>query len=416
MEELVEPEGSDRKALFILLLAVFIDLLGFGIIIPILPFFTTDYLGGTELILAWLLAIYSLTQFIFAPLWGKLSDNVGRRPIILIGLFGSSISFLVFGLSTNLEMLFISRAMAGFFTGASLPTARAYIADTTPPEERAAGFGLIGAAFGLGFTLGPVIGSILANFSFWGISSIVLPSFAAAVLTLFNFIGAVFWLPESRSKVSFTETSPQSSLFNISEIRSLLNINKVGLLIITFASLNLVFSGFESMFPLYAESVDPNVDEKTIGYVFGVIGVVIVIVQGGLIRPIVAKYGEINTIRIGLLFVAVGFALYPLTNTYWHLIIGAIPLAIGVGISNPSLNSELSNRVPDDKQGTIMGLNSGLSSLMRVIGTLIAGLFYTWNYTSHFIFGAIVLIIIFILNLSEYEQPAYQQVDRSVQT
>ncbi|MDH5400948.1 MAG: MFS transporter [Candidatus Heimdallarchaeota archaeon] len=382
-----------KKPLILLLLAVFVDLVGFGILIPILPFFLV-FLGGDELTLSWLLAIYSLAQFIAAPLWGKLSDKIGRRPVILVGLIGSSVSFTVFGLAQSMFLLFFARFLAGIFTGASLPTARAYIADIVPKERRAVTYGMMGAAFGLGFTLGPVIGSVLSSLTIGDLSSYAIPSFGAAILTFLNFIGAVIWLPEPSIARNGGIESRKSL---IDTLKTVVQYDYVGLLISTYAMIILIFSGFEAMFPLFSNAADPTIDETSMGYVFGVIGVVIVIVQGGVIKPAVAKYGEIVVIKVGIVFLIVGFFVFPFTNSIATIILAAVPLAIGAGLTNPALTSEISKRVPSEIQGSAMGLNSGISALMRVLGMLIAGFMYKINYVLHFRFGIILLCITLLI-------------------
>ena len=185
-----EKKKTDYKSLVLLGLAVFIDLLGFGIVIPVLPFFVEKGLGGTPFDYSLLVGIYSFMQFLFAPVWGGLSDRIGRKPIIIVGLFGSSVGFFLFGISTHLWMLYVSRILGGFFASATLSTSQAFIADTSAPENRAHAFGIIGVAFGMGFTFGPAIGGILTTQSIFGISGFALPAMFASMIALINMISA----------------------------------------------------------------------------------------------------------------------------------------------------------------------------------------------------------------------------------
>ncbi|MFV2015157.1 MAG: MFS transporter, partial [Candidatus Heimdallarchaeota archaeon] len=263
----------------ILFLAIFIDLLGFGIIIPLLPFmvnlFNADDFGGEGIAYAWILAVYSLAQFAVAPFWGRLSDRIGRRPVILIGLLGSSISFGYFAFTETFYSILFSRALAGFFTAASLPAARAYIADITPRKDRAKKFGLLGAAFGLGFTFGPVIGGLLAKISIANLATHAEPGFFAAGMSLVNFMLAYRNLPESLTdEIKLMNQSVKSkSQFHV--LREAFSIEGIAVLIIVFAITTFIFSGFEAIFSLFLIFLDSDLDEKDIGLIFGMLGIIV---------------------------------------------------------------------------------------------------------------------------------------------
>ncbi len=387
---------QERKGIQLMFLAVFIDLLGFGIIIPVIPYYVTDTLGGTNFEYGMILAIYSLMQFVFAPLWGRVSDRVGRKPVVLVGLLGSSISFVVFGLATTIPLLFVARMMAGFFTAASLPTARAFIADISPPEKRTARMGIIGAAFGLGFTFGPAIGSVAANFTIPSFESFpnLVPSLLAGGLALFNFFYAYLYLPETlSSEIRQTKVMQQTRIVDSFRI---LKYPQVGLLIALFSASTLVFSGFETIFPLYAQEVDSYFNERTIGYAFAIVGIVIIFVQAGLIRPFVRRFGEERTILAGLVFNILGLAILPLAWDRYTLILFTIPLGIGQGLLTPALNSLVSLKIPQAEQGEGLGLNSSGAAIARVVGPLIAAMIYS---TDIFLPFAIYIAVFCILGI-----------------
>lgn len=394
-------EGSNKRSLALLFLAVFIDLLGFGIIIPIIPFFLKS-LGGTATDLGWLLASYSIAQFLLAPLWGRLSDKVGRRPIILIGLLGSTIAFTLFGFATTMLGLFIARIAAGGFTAATLPTARAYIADSTTDENRTNAFALIGVAFGLGFAFGPAIGGLLSHVSIASLSTNAVIAIFAGVLTFLNFIFAVFMLPESPKRVVAQQRSSEGVPL-ISSIQYAFSLRNVGVLITAFLGVNLIFSGFEAMFPLFANLIDASIHEAEVGYIFGIIGVVMIIVQGGLIRPLSKRYSDITLMKLGLTALLIGFVALPFVISFWTIVLAAIPVSIGMAIISPSSNAAISSRVPDEHQGEVMGAYSGMNALTRIFGPLIAGFLFDYSIESNFILAFVVVSLSLLLLYSFFE-------------
>ncbi len=393
-----QENNTSRSQLGLLFLAVFIDLLGFGIIIPLLPFFAVE-LGASPFVYTTLAASYSIMQFIFSPLWGKISDRVGRRPIILIGIFGSFLGFLLFGLSYELWMLFASRIIAGVFTAATLTTAQAYIADSSPPQKRAAAFGMLGVAFGLGFAFGPVIGGFLSTIPFLGMSSFALPSFFAAGLSLINLVGAFIWLPESLSEDLKGKTQSRKHSLSLTELSKIRSYPNVSLIIASFALITFAFSGFEVIFALFANQVNPSIQAESIGYILGYVGLIVILGQGAIIRPMVVKFGEKNTIFTGLMLTGVGLFLLTLTNSLFSIFLAMTPLALGVSLSNPALNSALSKSVPRDQQGSVLGTNQGISSLMRIIGPLFAGALFEVDYRFPFVASALLLILVALLLL-----------------
>ena len=370
--------NETKHSFSVLFFAIFIDLLGFGIIIPILPFLVQEINPNREgELLAYILAAYSLTQFVVAPFWGRISDKIGRRPVILIGVFGSSIGFALFGLVHTYPLYLLSRIIAGFFTGASLPTARAYIADITPPKERARRFGLLGAAFGIGFTFGPAIGSLLSLkiFLIPGLPSQATASLFAALLSLINFYLAYKRLLETLHYTKNEEMSlqPKSSIATLVEF---FKFKGIVILLIIFGITTLVFSGFETTFALFANFVDNRITQDNIGYFFGLIGILIAVFQSSLVGPTVDRLGEELTLVVGLIFEVLGLFLLSLSSSIFLLILFVIPMGFGEALVTPTVNSAISNRIPENQQGGGLGINSSIGSLGRVIGPLYGGVLY----------------------------------------
>ena len=398
----IVSDNSDSTKFNLLFLAVLIDLLGFGIIIPILPFLVKDLNSNQEgLLVALLLSTYSLAQFLSSPIWGRLSDKIGRRPVILIGLIGSSISFAYFGIVEEYILLLSSRILAGIFTGATLPTARAYVADITPPKDRARRYGLLGAAFGIGFTFGPAIGSLLSLdiFLIPNFPKQASASFFAAILCMGNFILADYKLPES---LIDKEDDSSPSLNTIKQFK-ILSKNKMILILFTiFFITTLIFSSFESILPLFANNIDDRINEQNIGYFFAAIGVLIAIIQTTLVGPIVDFFGEDKTIYLALILQTLSFFLISIATSVALLGITIIPLTLGTALLNPSLTSSLSNKLDKTNQGIGLGLNSSIGSLGRVIGPLYGGLLYdNLSPGSPFSIGSIILLILVITTYNQ---------------
>ena len=350
----------NASPLVIVFVTVFIDLLGFGIIIPLLPFYAETF-GATALTVGMLSTSFSLMQFLFAPIWGRLSDRVGRRPIILVGLFGSFLSYLVFGLASSLTLLFVARIFAGI-AGANIPTAQAVIADVTTPATRARGMGLVGAAFGLGFIFGPALGGFLSQ---WGFST---PSFFASALSLANFSAALFLLPETLKP----ERRAKERLGRIDAFRTALTRPHLPLLLlVSFLAVG-AFSSFESTFALFAERVF-SYHASSMGYIFAFVGVVMVIVQGGLVGRTVKVVSEHHIVPVSLGLVSIGLLMIPVSHSLGLLLFSLAVLAVGMGFNNPSLLSLISQYSAAEDQGGILGLTQSLNSLARVIGPLWGG-------------------------------------------
>jgi len=350
--------------LVIIFITVFIDLLGFGIIIPLLPFYAQTF-GASALVIGLLSTSFSLMQFIFAPIWGRLSDIFGRRPIILAGLLGSAASYLAFGLAASLPMLFAARILAGI-AGANIPTAQAFIADSTGPENRAKGMGLVGAAFGLGFIFGPAIGGFLSH---WGYSA---PAFFAATLSLANFSAALFFLPESLppDKRGARERSGRVEAFQRAWSRP-----KLALVLAVSFLVMTAFASFESMFALFVESRFAF-GATTIGYLFAWVGVVLALVQGVLVGRVVRRIGEHRLVPAAILMMVVALAGVAAAPSVAILLAAIGLLAMGMGFNSPSMLSVVSRLADPADQGSTLGVSQSLASLARIVGPLWGGLVF----------------------------------------
>lgn len=375
---------------------IFLDLLGFGIVIPVNSFYVQS-LGAGPAVIALLSASYSLMQFLFAPFWGRLSDRIGRRPVILISVAASCAGHLIFGLSSTIFTIFAARILAGF-GNANLGTAQAIIADVTTPENRAKGMGLIGAAFGLGFLLGPAIGG------FAGQLSPQAPALVAAALAAVNFFVAYALLPETR-KESSENSGHHKRTFSLRALFRAVTLPNVGVILqISFLG-TFAFSMFEVIVGLLMERAYlPSVGRETPQHIaeaakltawfLVAVGITAVIVQGGLIGRLTKRFGETKLFRTGLLLMLLSIGAIPLTvktGVYDHMLILAVVLAIGTGMYNPSQSSLVSRSSPEDQQGGILGLNQSMSALGRVVGPALSGFLFEINQGLPFYTAAMVL-------------------------
>ncbi len=394
--------------LLLLFTAVFIDLLGFGIIIPNLPFLVKDFtpensIMSAEIHYTLIVAVFSLMQFIFAPVWGTISDRVGRKSIIVIGLGGSAVGFTIFGLATDLSYLYISRTSAGIFTAATLTVANAYIADVSPPEKRGANFGLIAAAFGLGFALGPGIGGLLGSRSVFGLQGFQLAAFFAAILSFLNMIVAIPFLPESLRHGKRREKLKISMpIFKTASLRQ--NGNVLWYILI-FSLVSLGFSNFIAVFPLYALELSA-ITELELGYYFTYAGLLLFFSQTLFIRPMIRRYGEQVVLKSGLALIAFGFFAITLAPSFYWFFLTNTPLILGISLVNPSSTSLISNSTPPTQQGEVLGIQQGWSSFSRILGPLAATflLLVTIPKIIFYINSLLFLIILFI---------AFQHVNES---
>ncbi|WP_248361867.1 MFS transporter [Anaeromyxobacter oryzae] len=367
---------KNRSALAILFVIVFIDLLGFGMVIPVMPLYAKT-LGASEKSIGWLLTGYSAMQFVFAPIWGRLSDRVGRRPVLLVSIFMTAAAFLIYGLAGSFVVLLVSRLFAGAAT-ANIAIARAFVADVTPPEGRAKGMGIIGAAFGLGFVLGPALGSALSHVSPSA------PGLAAAGLAFLNGIAAWFILPEPEQRTVRAEASRNRFTAFFQEMRRP-GIRRV---ILVYFLTVLAFSAMEATYALLAKKRH-GIDQEHVGYLFAYIGVIVVVVQGGLIGRLTRRFGEKRLLVVGVALQAVGLAAIPFAGQVAGLVVATAPLAIGSGLAQPSLSSLLSRFARADEQGGTLGIGESAAAFGRIIGPE-AGTwtFGTWSQAAPYVGGA----------------------------
>ena len=380
----------------VLFLVVVIDLIGFGIIIPLLPFFAEHY-QASPFQVGLLMAVYSLTQFVAAPFWGRLSDRIGRRPVLLFSLAGAILAYLWLGVAEELWALFAARAVGGFMAG-NISAAFAYVADITTRETRAKGMGMIGAAFALGFTIGPAIGGILAgsdphNADFQS------PAFAAAGLSAFALILGIFTLKESLSdeiKKRITEKPKeiQSKQFQIALKKPNIRL----LLLLSFLAV-FAFAGIEATFALWSRRQYGWGPEQN-GYLFALIGFSGALLQGGLIGRMSKRFGEANLIVQGSIALTLGIGLIPFATELWMLIIVMLIAVYGFSVISPSLNSLISLETNEEDQGGMMGVARSATTLARVggpawAGTLFSVLGMNWPYFG----GACIMAVVIVISL-----------------
>jgi MFS transporter, DHA1 family, tetracycline resistance protein len=362
--------SKKSNAIIFILITVLIDVIGIGIIIPIMPTLYAELTGGTvseaSQYSAYLVFMYAFMQFIFSPIIGGLSDQFGRRPVLLFSLFGFAVDYVFLALAPSIGWLFVGRAIAGI-TGASFTTANAYIADITEPEKRAQSFGLIGAAFGIGFIIGPTLGGVLGEYG----SRI--PFWVSAGLSFVNWLYGYFVLPESlkpenRRKFDFKRANPIGSLLNFRKYPFIMTL--VASLFLVYVS-NFATQGTWSFFT--AEKFKWS--EMDIGLSLGFVGIMVAIVQGGLIRLIIPKLGQEKSLYMGLAISALCMFAYSFASQSWMMYAITIPYALG-GLAGPAFQGIISGYVNKDQQGELQGGLTSLMSIAAIIGQpLMLGLF-----------------------------------------
>lgn len=367
--------GAKRSPLLVIFLTVFIDLVGFGIIIPLSPYLAREFAASPKQI-GLLLSIYSITQFLFSPFWGSLSDRVGRRPVLLVSIAGGALAYLLFAFSTSFWLLFAARALAGFF-GGNISTAHAYIADVTTPEERSKGMGLIGAAFGLGFIIGPVLGGV---FGLIGQSLGSAPPFGlsfsalgAALICIFNFLFAWRKLPESLPPEK--RVNVRSRRKRLAELWSQLQRPKVGSLIFVYFLSGLAMAQMEAMLFPYVDDVF-HWDLQKASFGFAYVGILMVLTQGVFIRRWMPRFGEPLLLSAGLALFSLSLFGIAFSTTVFVLAVTMTVLALGNGLMRPPNLGLISLLTPADEQGAVMGVTNSTASLGRIIGPVIGGLLY----------------------------------------
>jgi MFS family permease len=379
---------SGKLSLLLIFFTVFIDLIGFGIIIPLLPTFAEKFgAGGFEVGL--LLMSYSLMQFIFTPFWGRLSDKVGRRPILLVSLAASGVGYLIWGFAGSLTMLFVSRIVAGI-GNANLAVAQAYIADVTTVENRAKGMGVVGAAFGLGFVLVPAIGGACAAHHF------SLAGYVAAGFSFLDLLLTLFFLPEPERR---TQAGHERFVLEPNFYWQTLGDRKLRAPLSIFFISTFAFALMETTLVLLTEH-QFHFDAAANGWMFAFIGFVMVFMQGGMIGRLSKRFGEKKLIAAGSLLVALGLLLTPLTNSVAVLYSALALLALGSGMTTPSNQSILSKLAAGDQVGGVMGVGQSLSTLGRILGPLAGGAAFQYlGMASPYMVGAATMLVAFAVSL-----------------
>ena len=375
---------------------MFLDLVGFGIVIPLLPLYAERF-GAGPVAAAWLLSIYSLMQFLFAPWWGRLSDRVGRRPVLLVGIAGAALSYLAFGLAGSLTWLFVARAVNGLM-GANIGVAQAYIADVTPPHERARGMGMIGAAFGLGFIFGPAIGGFLSR---WGPAA---PFLGAAALAAANFVLAWYRLPESLPAEVRGAATPRNAGLRARVATVLDAPGRLRGLYATVFAVTMGIAGVEAMLSLWAGR-RWGLGFESVGYGFALVGLVVAMAQGLMVGPLVKRIGERGAGLLGLALIAAGMAVVPLAPSLPLVVLAGAVFAVGQAAATPAVMAMISHQGGVADQGRILAASQSLSALARVLGPWAAGAAFAYLGISAPYAGGAVLagVALLILALSVRE-------------
>jgi len=377
-----------RSPVFLMALTVFIDFTGFGLVIPLLPFWA-ERMGASALVIGLLSTSFALVQFVFTPLLGALSDRVGRKPIILGSLLVEGLSFALTALAGSLPFLFVARAIGGL--GASnLGSAQAVVADVTPRESRARAMGIIGAAIGLGFIVGPALGGVLASlgpaFPFW----------VSMGVALLNALLVWAFLPETRSRL--TEHTSKTSLVVFGSWKKAFGNATVARLVVINLLYMVAFAGMETVFALFTQHTFGWTAMQN-GLLFTYIGVIVVLMQGGLVGPLVKWMGEQRLLLAGLLLLAGGLILLPWSTHLALLLLTLGILSAGDGAVTPIVSTLLSFASPADAQGETLGLAQGMAGLGRMLGPLVAGSLFTVGIPLPFLLGGVLVIIAALLAL-----------------
>jgi len=382
---------KSKAGLSLIFLTVFIDLLGFGILIPILPSFAIKELGVDEAAVGIAIAIYSLVQFIFNPILGRLSDKHGRKPVIVLCLLINAMGYVIFAFTSSYLILLVSRIVAGV-GGSSIAVAQAYIADVTTKENRSKGMGLIGSAFGLGFVFGPLIGGFLSKLGYME------TGLGAASFSFIAFIVTMILLPESHlDRSKFVETKRR--ILNIDAVLKAFKNPNLAILISLFFILTFSFANIYGTFALLGLQVYGFTDLQN-GYMFGIIGFSSALVQGGLIGPLTKFIGKKRILIIGSFLIMVTLAIIPYAGNFLWLAVDSIFLSFGTGMLQPTLLSLISEVASDTEQGITLGVNQSLSALARMFGPLWGGFaFEFFGYPFPFLTGAAFMFLIVIASI-----------------
>lgn len=357
-----ERSGPPRGALAVLLLTVFVDMMGFGVVIPLMPFWA-EHFGASPFEVTLLMSIYAAMQFVFAVLWGALSDRVGRKPILLISLAGTVASSIWMGLAGSLLALFAARAVAGAM-GGSVNVAQAYVADLTEPADRSRVMGFLGAAFGLGFILGPAIGGLVAGPD-TAAPDLRTPFFVGAAISAVAFVmGLVFLREPARHK---PPERPRGFVAQARAFATVMQHPGVLLPIGILAAMGFVLTGVEATIALWTER-QFGWGPRSNGILFAYIGIILVVAQAGLVGPVTARFGDRATVFAGIALMAASYLLMPVSAEPWMLYVAMTLLPLGYGLGNPALNGLISRNAPADRQGSVLGASQSSQGLVRIAG------------------------------------------------
>ncbi|MDF0726900.1 MFS transporter [Cytobacillus sp. S13-E01] len=377
---------NSKGPLALLSFNLFIIMVGIGLVIPILPFYV-EMFGADAQMLGFLVAVFSFMQFLFAPVWGRLSDKIGRKPLITIGLFGFAIAEFIFAFANGLWMLFISRILAGTFGSALMPTAMAYVSDVTTEEKRGQGMGILGAAMGLGIVVGPGIGGWLATYD------LSYPFLFAGIAAVLAGVLSVLILPESYPKEARELAHLEVGEKRVNQFTQMGVALKssVGFLLVLVFIMSLGLANFQSIFGYYSME-RYGYGPQEVGVLILIIGLIGTIVQGGFVGRLTRRYGEEPVVTTSLLISAIGFVLMTFANSFLTILLTTSVFFIGNSALRPSLNSFIS-KLAGKRQGMVMGLNNSFLSLGNVAGPILAGALFEVNIQIPYYFGAFVMLI-----------------------
>ena len=380
------------RPLLVIFLTIFVNLIGFGIIIPLLPFYAETF-GASPVVIGLLFAVYSICQLVSAPVLGDFSDRYGRRPVLIFSLLGTVASFVMLALAHSIVLLFVARIVDGL-SGGNVSTARAYVADVTEPKDRARAYGLIGAAFGLGFILGPALSGVLARISYTA------PIWAAAAITLVATAMAWLWLPETVHRARAGSGLPLRNL------PALLQRPGLGRMLVIDFVYWCAFAIFQTTFALFVARRF-QFDASQTGYFFSAFGILGAIVQGGLIRPVVHRFGDKATFMAGMVFSAVGLVAASAAHSVPVFAMTLVPLALGIGFGHPTVSSLISKVARGEEQGRVQGAASAVESLGRTVGPVWGNAsLQRYGEAMPYLSAAVLLLLTLLLSLG------YQATDQ----
>jgi DHA1 family tetracycline resistance protein-like MFS transporter len=377
----------NKRALLIVFLTVFIDMLGFGIVVPLLPLYVRRF-GASAAVCTAVLASYLIAQMLSAPLLGRLSDRVGRKPVLLASLAGSAASFFLLALAPSLAWLFIARIVSGA-TGGAISAAKSYIADVTTKENRAHGMGMLGAGIALGYVFGPPLGGLLGH------HHLALPYLVAGGIALLNCAAAVFFLPAPTASATHEHSDELSSF---AYARRAFSQPRLGAYLAIIFCVTLTFSLFTGTYALFCKQA-LGFEQDRIGLLLGFAGVIAAVVQGGLIRPLVKRAGELPLILAGAAIYAASMALLPAATSLSAILAVLLSLACGNSLNGPTMLALVSQEAPPEEQGRALGFEQSVESLARIVGLLLGGALFDLRLWAPYAFGATLMAFAFALAL-----------------